>query len=52
MPHDQKQASADWLELVREKAQSLQFGVVEIVVQIADGLAIKEAFDFDYRLRV
>jgi hypothetical protein len=32
MPHDQEQASADWLELVREKVQSLQFGVVQIVV--------------------
>ena len=32
MPHDQKQASADWLEVVREKVQSLQFGVVQIVV--------------------
>ena len=32
MPRDQKQASADWLELVREKVQSLQFGVVQIVV--------------------
>jgi hypothetical protein len=52
MPHDRKQASADWLELVREKVQSLQFGVIQIVVQTADGLAIKEAFDFDYHLRV
>jgi hypothetical protein len=32
MPHDKKQASADWFELVREKVQSLQFGVVQIVV--------------------
>ena len=32
MPHDQRDASADWLELVREKVQSLRFGVVQIVV--------------------
>jgi hypothetical protein len=32
MPHDPKQASADWLELVRQKVQSLRFGVVQIVV--------------------
>jgi len=32
MPHDKRQASADWLELVREKVQSLRFGVVQIVV--------------------
>ena len=25
-------SSADWLELVREKVQSLRFGVVQIVV--------------------
>jgi hypothetical protein len=32
MPHNNKQSSVDWLELVREKVQSLQFGVVQIVV--------------------
>ena len=32
MPHDEDTASADWLELVREKVQSLRFGVVQIVV--------------------
>jgi len=32
MPHNNKQSTADWLELVREKVQSLQFGVVQIVV--------------------
>ena len=32
MPHDERRASADWLELVREKVQSLHFGVVQIVV--------------------
>ena len=32
MPHDKRDASADWLELVREKVQGLRFGVVQIVV--------------------
>jgi hypothetical protein len=32
MPHDERRASADWLELVREKVQGLRFGVVQIVV--------------------
>jgi len=32
MPPDERRASADWLELVREKVQSLRFGVVQIVV--------------------
>ena len=32
MPHDERHASADWLELVRKKVQSLRFGVVQIVV--------------------
>ena len=32
MPYDERHASADWLELVREKVQSLRFGVVQIVV--------------------
>jgi hypothetical protein len=32
VPHDKKQLSTDWLELVRDKVQSLQFGVVQIVV--------------------
>ena len=32
MPHDERRASADWLELVRAKVQSLRFGVVQIVV--------------------
>ncbi len=32
MPHDERRATADWLELVREKVQSLRFGVVQIVV--------------------
>ena len=32
MPPDNKQPSADWLELVRQNVQSLRFGVVQIVV--------------------
>ncbi len=32
MPHDKKQPSADWLELVRQQVQGLRFGVVQIVV--------------------
>jgi hypothetical protein len=32
MSHDREQPSADWLELVRQKVQSLRFGVVQIVV--------------------
>jgi hypothetical protein len=32
MPHNKSPAAADWLELVREKVQSLRFGVVQIVV--------------------
>jgi hypothetical protein len=32
MPHDKRDGSGDWLELVREKVQSLRFGVVQIVV--------------------
>ena len=32
MPRDERQGSADWLELVREKVQSLRFGIVQIVV--------------------
>jgi len=32
MPHNRTQSSADWLELVREKVQSLRCGVVQIVV--------------------
>lgn len=32
MPPDERRASVDWLELVREKVQSLRFGVVQIVV--------------------
>jgi hypothetical protein len=32
MSHDRKQSSADWLEIVRQKVQSLRFGVVQIVV--------------------
>ena len=32
MPPDNKQPSADWLELVRQKVESLRFGVVQIVV--------------------
>jgi len=32
VPHNETQSSADWLELVREKVQSLRFGVVQIVV--------------------
>jgi hypothetical protein len=32
VPHNKTQSSADWLELVREKVQSLRFGVVQIVV--------------------
>src|SRR5881394_1339326 len=31
VPHNKTQASADWLELVREKVQSLRCGVIEIV---------------------
>ncbi len=29
MPHDQKQASQDWLELVNQKVQSSRFDVVQ-----------------------
>jgi hypothetical protein len=32
MLHDRQQSSADWLEIVRQKVQSLRFGVVQIVV--------------------
>ena len=32
MPHNSTQSSADWLELVRQKVESLRFGVVQIVV--------------------
>jgi hypothetical protein len=32
MPRDERRASAEWLELVREKVRSLRFGVVQIVV--------------------
>ena len=32
MSHDRKRLSAHWLEIVREKVQGLQFGVVQIVV--------------------
>jgi hypothetical protein len=32
VPPENKQPSTDWLELVREKVQSLRFGVVQIVV--------------------
>ena len=32
MPHDERRASADWLELVREKVRGLRFGVIQIVV--------------------
>ena len=32
MPHKNTHSSADWLELVRQKVQSLRFGVVQIVV--------------------
>ena len=32
MPHNNNESSADWLELVRQKVQSLRFGVVQIVV--------------------
>jgi hypothetical protein len=32
VPPDKKQPSVDWLELVRQKVQSLRFGVVQIVV--------------------
>jgi hypothetical protein len=32
MPGNNTQSSADWLELVRQKVQSLRFGVVQIVV--------------------
>jgi hypothetical protein len=32
MPRDKSPVAADWLELVREKVQSLRFGVVQIVV--------------------
>jgi len=32
VPHNNKQSSADWLELVREKVESLRFGFVQIVV--------------------
>jgi hypothetical protein len=32
VPPDNQESSADWLELVRQKVQSLRFGVVQIVV--------------------
>ena len=32
MPHNNTESSADWLQLVRQKVQSLRFGVVQIVV--------------------
>jgi len=32
MPHNKRQSSADWLELVRQNVESLRFGVVQIVV--------------------
>jgi hypothetical protein len=32
VPPSNQQSSADWLELVRQKVQSLRFGVVQIVV--------------------
>ena len=32
MPHNNNESSADWLDLVRQKVQSLRFGVVQIVV--------------------
>jgi hypothetical protein len=32
MPHNNTVSSDDWLELVRQKVQSLRFGVVQIVV--------------------
>lgn len=32
MSANNKPPSTDWLELVRQKVQSLQFGVVQIVV--------------------
>ena len=32
MPPKNTDSSADWLELVRQKVQSLRFGVVQIVV--------------------
>src|SRR5437879_5390324 len=32
MPHNNTQSSSDWLELIRQKVQSLRFGVVQIVV--------------------
>jgi hypothetical protein len=32
MPHHNTPSSPDWLELVRQKVQSLRFGIVQIVV--------------------
>ncbi len=32
MPQPNSQPSAEWLEIVREKVQTLRFGVVQIVV--------------------
>ena len=32
MPHDKSPVAADWLELIREKVQSLRFGVVQVAV--------------------
>jgi hypothetical protein len=32
VPPSKPQPSADWLDLVRQKVQSLRFGVVQIVV--------------------
>ncbi len=32
MPQHNSQSSVEWLEIVREKVQTLRFGVVQIVV--------------------
>jgi hypothetical protein len=32
MPHKNTHSSADWLELVRQKVESLRFGAVQIKV--------------------
>ena len=35
MPHNNNESAADWLDLVRQKVQSLRFGVVQIVVHVS-----------------
>ena len=35
VPHNNNESAADWLDLVRQKVQSLRFGVVQIVVHVS-----------------